>query len=285
MVGLSFPGCPGFPHFGHNDKVAWCVTHAQADYQDIFIEKFNTDDGVSYEFEGDRKPANVRREVIKVRGADSVEVELVSTHHGPIIAGGPSKGHGLAFRYTATADINLGMQSVRKMLDAGTTDQMDESMREWVDPCNNLLFADVQGNIAYLNRGQVPVRSMANAWLPVPGWTGEHEWQGNIPFKELPRSKNPDTGFIVTANNRIIGSDYPHYIALSYASEYRARRILDRLKGLDDATVDDMASMHAERTSIPALIFLDIIGKVQPQASGMRTAVASFVFAMSAVGT
>ena len=125
-------------------------------------------------------------------------------------------------------------------------------MRDWVDPVNNFLFADVDGNIGYLTRGRVPIRSHGNGWLPVPGWTGEHEWEGCIPFEEMPRSHNPEANYIVTANQRVAGSDYPYYISLDSAPEFRARRIAIRLGELDRATVEDMEGVHAERTSIPA---------------------------------
>ena len=189
VIGLSFPGCPGFPHFGHNSSVAWCVTHAGADYQDLYIERFDESSPNRYQFKGEWKTAEVRRETIEVRDGDPVEIDLTVTHHGPIVAGDPSSGHALAFKYTSTAGPNHGVESIRSMLDAGSTDEMDEAMRQWVDPCNNFMFADVGGNIGYLNRGQVPIRSMANAWLPVPGWTGSQAWDGIIPFEELARSK------------------------------------------------------------------------------------------------
>ena len=259
VVGLSFPGCPGFPHFGHNAGVAWCVTHAGADYQDLFLERFRVDGETRYEYKDDWPSADVRREVIKVRGEESVEMDVTVTRHGPVIAGDPARGNAISFRYTATAEPNLGFEALPRMMRARSADELDESMRTWADPCNNFLFADVDGNIGYLNRGQVPIRSMANAWLPVPGWTGEHEWEGVIPFDELARSRNPDSGYIVTANNRIVGDDYPYYIALDFAPEHRARRITDRLGRMDKATVEDMRSVHAERVSIPARVYRELL--------------------------
>ena len=103
VVGLSFPGVPGFPHFGHNSHVAWCVTHANADYQDLFIERFQEGDPTLYESKGKVLSAEVYHETITVRGEDPVEMDVTVTHHGPIIAGDPAKGYGIALRYTATA--------------------------------------------------------------------------------------------------------------------------------------------------------------------------------------
>ena len=105
---------------------------------------------------------------------------------------------------------------------------------------------------------------MANAWLPVPGWTGEHEWSGFIPFQEMPRIRNPRNGFIVTANNRQVDDDYPYYISVQYAAEHRARRIYDRLAKIPRASADDMAAVHAERVSIPARAYVNLLRCVQP---------------------
>jgi penicillin amidase len=265
VIGLSFPGCPGFPHFGHNPHVAWCVTHAQADYQDLYVERFSPDDPTKYEFEGEWKPAEVRRESILVKGGQPVEIEVTSTHHGPIIGGTPENGFGIAFRYTATAEANLGFESFLEMMNAASGDDIDAAMEKWVDPCNNFLYADVHGNIGYLNRGQVPIRSMANAWLPVPGWTALHEWQGNIPFEDLCRMRNPDPGVIVTANNRIVGNEYPYYIGLNYVPEYRARRVYDRLSDLSEASVEDMRAIQADRVSLPSRVLAGIIKGLEPR--------------------
>ena len=264
VIGLSFPGHPGFPHFGHNPHVAWCVTHAGADYQDLYVERFRENGTTQYQSEGQWQEADVRHEVIYVRGGPSVDMDVTVTQHGPVISGDPSGGYGLAFKYTATAEPNPGAQATLEMLTATRADELDESMRAWVDPCNNFLFADVHGDIGYLNRGRVPIRSMANAWLPVPGWTGEHEWQGHIPFEELARSRNPDTGYIVTANNRIVGAEYPYFIALDFAPEYRARRVTERVKTMTRATVEDMAGVHADRTSIPAQTYARLLAGVEP---------------------
>ena len=271
-LGLSFPGCPGFPHFGHNARVAWCVTHAQADYHDLYVERFN--DSGEYEWKGEWRKTDVRRETIRSRGGGITEIDVVTTHHGPIILGGPP-GYGIASKQTSTAGPNFWAECLPLMLRAGSVDDMDEAMRGWVDPCNNFVFADVNGDVEYLNRGRLPVRPALNGWLPVPGWSGEYEWDGFVPFEELVRSRNPDTGYIVTANNRIAPDDYPHYIALHFAPEYRARRIKDRVETLDRATVEDMAGIHAEITSIPARTYSKLLRDVEPldEASAQALAV------------
>lgn len=264
VLGLSFPGCPGFPHFGHNQNVAWCITHAGADYQDLYVEKLRATNGsIEYAFEDQWLPAEIRSEYIKIRGGKPVEIEVPVTHHGPLISRSVNGTKGIAFRYTATATPNRGYECMLKMLLATNADQIEESMRQWVDPCNNFVFGDTAGNIGYLNRGKVPIRPIDNAWLPVPGWTGEYEWKGEIPFEELPRINNPQNGLIVTANNRIVDEDYQYYIALDFAPEYRARRIYDRLNEITEATVSDMEDVHADIVSIPAQIYSKIIARTE----------------------
>lgn len=270
VVGYSFCGVPGFPHFGHNEHVAWCITHASADYQDLFVEHFDPNNPTRYEFKREWREAERRVETIVVRDSEPEELEIIETHHGPVVIGDPKSGAALSLRYSALIDPNGTFGCLLPMLRAKTVDEFDAAMRGWVDPCNNLIMADTSGNIAYLTRGKVPIRNRSNFWLPVPGWNGEHEWHGEIPFSEMPRERNPETGYLVTANNRIVGSDYPYRIAIDFAPPSRAQRILSRLEEIDSATVDDMASVHAERLSLPAGIFIDALANVHPSSSSGR---------------
>jgi penicillin amidase len=263
-IGFSFGGVPGFPHFAHNAHAAWAITHAMADYQDLYVERFRTDDTgrLRYEYLGDWRTAGRWTETIGVRNAEPVEIDIVRTHHGPVVVGNPATGYAITMRYTATDVPNPGLCCLLPMLRARSVDELDESMRQWVDPCNNMVLADRNGTIAYLHRGRVPVRDRANGWLPVPGWTGEHEWQGDISFEQLPRERDPITGFIATANNRVVGKEYPHYLAVNYAPPHRARRVVDRLNTLINATIADMAGIHADRVSLPSATFRSVISDV-----------------------
>jgi penicillin G amidase len=189
VIGFSFAGVPGFPHFGHNARVAWCITHVGADAQDLFIERFAPDDPTRYEYQGEWLPAERMMETIHVRDADPVDVTITVTHHGPVIVGDPANGYAVAIRYVATATPDSTLETILPALRAQSVADVDDAMRGWGDPCNNLVMADVDGAIGYLTRGRLPIRSQANAWLPVPGWSGAHEWQGEIPFDELPRAR------------------------------------------------------------------------------------------------
>ena len=268
VVGLSFPGVPGFPHFGHNGHVAWSVTHTAADYHDLYIERFmkgeRQGEPNKYLFRDKWLEAETHDETIKVWGGSDVHTTVTVTQHGPVIGGDPAQGSGLAFKYTATEKASTWPRILWAMLRAETCSELADGMRDWVDPCNNFLFADIHGDMGYLCRGRIPIRSRINGWLPVPGWTGEHEWQGDIPFEELPRSINPPEGYIATANNRPVDDDYPYYIAIDFTPEFRVKRVTEGLKSLDRPSAKDMAEVHAQMVSIPALAYLDVIKQVEP---------------------
>ncbi len=267
VSGYAVPGVPGAPHFSHTAYVAWGMTHGYADYQDLFIERFRTQDGrLEYAYKDAWLPADVSHEKLLVRGAAPAELEVVATHHGPIIAGKPHAGTGLAFSHTGTNSGTPWADSVYQLLTARSADEAEEAMREWTEPVNNVVYADVHGAYGYRYRGRIPLRPLANGWAPVPGWTGEYEWTGQIPFEAMPQTRNPSVGYAVTCNQRVTTAEYPYYINTYFVADYRARRITTRLQALPPgtATVEDMAAIHADRVSIPAQAFLQILLQVQP---------------------
>ena len=262
-IGFSFPGVPGFPHFAHNARVAWAITHGSADYQDLFIERFDRERPTRYEHRGQWLEARREAETIQVRGAAPETLETWETRHGPIVAGDPREGTALAFRYTALLPPNGTLDALRAMLLADGADALEEAMRPWVDPVNNMVYCDVDGNFGYRTRGQLPVRHAANAWVPVPGWTGAHEWSGTVPFEEMPAVRNPACGYAYTANNRIVDETYPHFIGLDFAPGFRAERIHTHLRGLAGATWEHMAALHADVGSVPGMAFRPLLGRVR----------------------
>jgi penicillin G amidase len=267
VSGYAVPGVPGAPHFSHTAYVAWGMTHGYADYQDLFIERFRTQDGrVEYAYKDAWLPADVSHEKLLVRGAAPEALEVVATHHGPIIAGKPHAGTGLAFSHTGTNNGTPWADSVYQLLTARSADEAEEAMREWTEPVNNVVYADVHGAYGYRYRGRIPLRPLANGWAPVPGWTGEYEWTGQIPFEAMPQTRNPSAGYAVTCNQRVTTAEYPYYINTYFLADYRARRITTQLQALPPGTamVEDMAAIHADRVSIPAQAFLQVLAQVQP---------------------
>jgi penicillin amidase len=255
VIGLTVPGVPGFPHFGHNDRVAWCVTHAFVDIHDLYVERFSLDGG-TYLFQGRWEPVRRRREEIVVRGEASVAVDVAATRHGPVIVGDPAKGWGLALRSAQFSEPDRSFDALLPMMRAASVKSLYEATREWGLIDHNLVAGDTNGQIGYRVRAKVPRRPRANGWLPAPGWTGEHEWDGMVDFERMPAEIDPPGGAIVTANNRVAenGEDY---LCTDAMPPHRARRVWRRLEALTSATVEDMAAIHRDIETIPGMELRD----------------------------
>ena len=269
VSGYALPGVPGAPHFSHNEHVAWGMTHGYADYQDLFIERFRSRNGtLEYAWQEDWQPAEVADETLHARGAGPEALQVVATRHGPIIAGDPLAGHGLAFSHPGTNSGTPWVNTLYDLLRARSADETEEALRPWTEPVNNFVYADVHGAFGYRYRGRIPIRPMANAWTAVPGWDGRHEWRGNIPFEDMPQTRNPSVGYVVTCNQGVTPADYPYYINTYFGADTRARRVTARLQELAPgaATVADMAAVHADRLSRPAQICLQVLAQTPPPA-------------------
>ncbi|MCP3911182.1 MAG: penicillin acylase family protein [Actinomycetia bacterium] len=250
VIGLSFPGVPGFAHFGHNADVAWCITHGMADDQDLFVETFD-DAGRVAGPDGAETP-DIRMDTVTVQGADPVEVECVLTDRGAVIAGGTELGAGLALRWTATAAPDTTFEALRPMLSSGSVAELHEAVRPWVVPVNNLITADRSGTIAYRVRGRIAIRPEVNRWAPVPATHG-HGWTGFVAYDDLPEVIDPDTGWVATANNRITDDDL--YVSMDYAAPSRIDRIgqlLDEGTGRGSLDVDDLVALLGDTFSVTA---------------------------------
>ncbi len=271
-IGATFPGLPAFPHFGHNGRVAWNITHGSADYQDLYIEEFDGEQPSRYRTPDGWANAEQTREIIEVRGAAPETIELWRTRHGAIVHGDPRGGCALALRYTATDGPCRGFEALRPMLTASTVAELLAAQREWVDPVNNLVSADVAGNIGYLTRGYLPVRSSeAHRQLPAPGWTGEHEWIGRVPFAELPQAINPPEGFIATANQKIVDGERP-YISQFFATPSRAERIRERLTAKERLEPAEIIALQRDTTSRPAQAWVRLLARSGPFAGDAERA-------------
>ena len=262
VLGHSIPGVPMAMHFAHNEHVGWGMTHGGADTQDLFVEQLRRNDGkVEYLFRAQWLEAVTLRETIDVRGGVAEDVEIVETHHGPIISGSVDSGWGMAISDPGSRDGTKWVDAAYGAMKSRSADELEKAFDTWTDRVNNYPYADVHGNFGYLFKGRVPVRTATNGWGPVPGWTGEHEWTGFIPNADLPRSKNPDSGWIVSCNQRVVDLDYEYYLTHMFGTDYRARRIKGRIEQLADrkANVDDMSSIHADTVTVPGTTLVDAI--------------------------
>jgi penicillin amidase len=257
-VGFSFPGMP-FLAIGHNRRIAWGITNLCADVQDLYEEKL--DDPAHprrYLYQGTWRDLTVRHERIEVKGKPALAFDVAETVHGPIVNGAIPELKGsppMALRWTALAGTHL-IESLAALNLAADWRSFHRALATWETPSVNFVYADVDGHIGYQATGHIPVRVAGNQGLmPVPGWDGRHEWQGFIPYEALPSVADPRSGFVVTANNRVVGADYPYFLAYDMADPYRAERITQLLAAGHRVTREDMRVLEADTYGlVPAAV-------------------------------
>ncbi len=261
VMGFSFAGVPGVI-VGHNDAMAWGVTNVGPDVQDLFIEKINPADPNQYEFQGEWRDMAVLQETIKVNGGDDIILTVRETHHGPIISEVLEQEQVLAMQWTALRPSRV-LEAVVLLNQAADYRQFRHALSFWDVPGQNFVYGDVEGNIAYQSTGRVPIRVSGDGRRPVPGWTGEHEWTGFIPFEDMPAVLNPADGIIVTANNAVVDAGYPYFISHSWATGDRAQRILDlieeRLAADGEVTLEAIGEIQADSRSLMAEVFVPLL--------------------------
>ena len=252
--------------------MAWCVTHAFADIHDLYVEQFDRAEPSRYLHQGDWLQAATTIEDIKVRGEASAQVEIVETIHGPVVAGNPAHGCALTLKSVQFFDLDRSFDCLLPMLRASSVDSLFQAVRGWGLIDHNLVAADTGGHIGHLVRAVIPRRPAVNGWLPVPGWTGEYEWDGMIPAEQMPRADDPARGYLVTANNRVVTAipETGDYFCTDAHPPYRARRIEQLIDGLGPASPEDMPRIHRDDLSAPAQLFQAALADVTPASAAAR---------------
>ena len=237
VSGCTFPGVMGII-CGHNDHVAWGFSNGFPDVQDLYVERLRrADDGrIQYQFQDEWYDAQIIHETIGVRGRPAVTEDVIITRHGPVINALAPDLVGeepLALRWTSHEPETMAW-TFHYMNRARDCREFREALRYWTTPAENVIYADDQGNIGFMYPGRLPIRARGNGLVPVPGWTGEYEWKGYVPFEELPQALNPSQGYVATANNRTVGDDYPFHISCDYCSSDRACRIIELIEAAEE---------------------------------------------------
>ncbi|MFI7303783.1 penicillin acylase family protein [Micromonospora aurantiaca] len=232
VVGLAFPGVPGVPHFGHTGHVAWAVTNAMADYQDLYRERLRRDgDRVLVRDADGWTPATRHVEEIEVRGGAPETVEVIETPRGPVIDHDRVTGEAIALRTPSRVEGRLGFEALLPLLRARRTGDVADALRHWVEPVNSVLAADTGGGVRRLVAGLVPVRDERCRREPVPAWEPAYRWRGDY----LPLVDEGVDGVAVCANDR---RDDVAAHGTDFAPPHRARRIRALLAdGTEPATV------------------------------------------------
>ncbi|MFN2290245.1 MAG: penicillin acylase family protein [Anaerolineae bacterium] len=266
VTGVSLPGLPGFA-VGHNEHCAWGITIAWQDAQDLYVERFHPDDPGLYEYEGEWLEAKVYREEIQVKGRAEPEIEeVVVTHHGPIISRLAGEDVSVALRWTALEPSDT-MSGILRLSKAQTWDEFRAAVGYLSAPPLNFVYADREGNIGFVQAGRVPIRTQGYGLVPVPGWNGDHEWQGYLPLDELPQAYNPESGWLATANNLVVDQAYPHYLSADLENPARCRRIVDLITAQKGLTADDFIRFQLDTYSRQSQRFARHLLTIQPQSA------------------
>ena len=262
VTGVSLPGVPGVL-VGHNERIAWGMTLAFIDCEDLYLEKMDSDQGTKYLFRGEWLPADVIEEVIPVKGKAQPHLEkVIVTRHGPIISdvvGQPNLRLAVRSMALRPSPSLTGWLNLNK---AGNWDEFVLAMRQIEAPQLSVSYADVEGNIGYWMTGRAPIRAKGDGRTPAPGWDGEYEWVGEIPFEEMPHALNPQQGFIVHTNNKIVGEDYPYYLGNVWMNGSRARRIEAVLRSREKISRAEMCRLHTDYTTLPGKELAEKLQKV-----------------------
>ncbi len=260
VSGVIFAGIPGII-LGHNEQIAWGVTNTGPDVQDLYVEKRNEEDPELFLFDDKWEKATIIEEPIQVKDGDTIPYKVTITRHGPVISEFAHQNEGenvMSMRWTAL-DPSLELLAIININKATNWDEFEEALKDFHVPTQNFVFASNDGTIAYKANGKIPIRKKGDGLLPVPGWDPDYEWQGFIPFEELPKVINPESGFVATANNKVVTDDYPYHISNHWAQPYRYMRISEFLEGKSDLTLSDMEDLQMDQLNLQAREFVPII--------------------------
>ncbi len=288
VVGFTFSPTPGVV-IGHNARIAWAVTNVGWDTQDLYRIKVNPENPLQYEWNGEWRDMTVREEVIRFGDSDeTVTIQVRETHLGPIINDNELDENGqpmgfnnenpLAFRWTAYEPGTV-FEAVMRLNRASNWEEFREALRYWDTPAQNVIYADVEGNIGYQTPGNVPIRANGHTGvLPVDGTTDAYEWLGYVPFDELPRIFNPERGYIATANQALVPPEYYEQLAENLADQfgedanyvfdlywdygYRGERIVELLEAEDAHTIATMQAIQGDNKIISAEELLPLIADI-----------------------
>jgi len=241
VAGVTLPGYP-YVIVGHNRRVAWGCTNVGPTVEDAYVETFN-EHGQYLTPEGWKQP-EVRRELIHVKGKPDVVVNVEVTRHGPVVSElAPGEARKIALRWT----LYDGTQNPFFHVDmAQNWPEFRRAVSEFDSPGQNVVYADVDGNIGYQATGKIPIRASGNGSLPADGSNNAHEWTGYVPFDQLPNVFNPASGIIATANGRITPDGYPHSISVQWDAPWRTDRIYRVLSSGKKFSAPDMLALETD---------------------------------------
>jgi penicillin amidase len=268
VIGGTLPGIPAVV-LGRTDKFAWSFTNTGPDVQDLYIEQIDSKNQGMYRGPDGPLPFKVHQEIIDIKGSPSLTFLVKETRHGPVISDSYAKAKrtidtdrfALALRWTALDIENQSVAGLMDMNRAADLDQFKQALRKNYAPMQNVVMADTEGNIAYQAAGVAPKRILHQGLYgvaPAPGWERQYDWNGYVPFEQLPSSNNPEQGWIATANQKIIAANDPNPLTGDWDLPTRYDRIVDLIKSRNIHSADDMKTMQGDTLSLGATPLLEL---------------------------
>lgn len=257
VAGVTFPGSP-IVVIGHNDRIAWGMTNMQTDTVDYFVETVHPEDPAMYRHRGEWKTVETIREPVSVKGRESYELVIESTVHGPIMS---RDGRTISMQWVGlgpTAELT----GIWRINHAKNLNDYLEALDLLSTPALNMIYADVDGNIALHSCGDHPLRLPGQGRIPMEGESGDHDWRGMVPRTQLPLSVNPPEGYVASANARVAPVGYPHYLGWMWDPSYRMRRLDDMLGSSRGLTLDTMKAVQLDVHDKGAEVFVPILLEV-----------------------
>jgi len=258
VIGAGEPGLPGVA-LGHNENIAWGFTIFGLDQQDLYVEELNPADPLEYRTETGWRKMDSHRETFFIKGARSRVIDLMFTRHGPVVWQDGKRA--LALRWVGSEPGTAGYLASLSIDQAQNWGQFEAAVARWKVPSENLVYADRYGNIGEHSVGLVPVRHWTGL-LPVPGAAG-YEWRGFVPVAELPHTFNPATGYVATANHKMIPENYPYNVGFEWDPDYRFNRIREFFATAQRQNrklgLIDMEKLQNDVTSLPAIGFQKLL--------------------------
>ncbi|MBX3413995.1 MAG: penicillin acylase family protein [Pirellulales bacterium] len=254
VAGVTFPGGPTVI-IGHNDRITWGVTNMQADAVDYFIETLDKSDPQKYKHRGEWKTVHQRVEEIPIRGQEPHKLVIESTVHGPIVSRDDATGTAITMCWTGLQPTTESV-ALWKVNRAEYLGEFLDALKLLSAPAMNVIYSDVDGNIAIHPCGDLPLKKYGAGRVPMDGASGENDWGEMIPRDELPLAVNPREHFLGSANGRPASVNYPHYLGWMWDPSYRTRRIHELLEGADDLTLEKMQAIQTDAYDKAAECFL-----------------------------
>ncbi len=261
VIGATEPGSPGIED-GHNQQIAWGWTIFGMDQQDLYLEQLDPGNPLRYKTENGWQTMQVEKATFHVKGQPDVSVDLKFTRHGPVLWEDVPTHRALALRWIGAEPGTAGYLACLTLDRARNWQEFEAAVERWKLPTHNIVYADVQGNIGEHSVGMEPIRKNFTGTMPMPG-DGGYEWAGWVPVRDLPHQFNPQRGFALTANQRMIPEDFPYKVGFEWAEPFRANRLSEVLSEEAGSghkiTLEDMERLQADVTSLPARQLLRLL--------------------------